>query len=68
MLKSIDETGRDESMHNYDPKLLRKLAATYRARATTEPDRARVFLEIARDMEMHARRIEANGTAADQVK
>ena len=68
MLKSIDETGRDELMHNYDPKLLRKLAATYRARATTEPDRARVFLEIARDMEIHARRIEANRTAANQVQ
>ena len=48
-------------MHNHDPKLLRKLAATYRARAVTEPDRARVFLEIADDMESHARRIEANG-------
>ena len=45
-------------MHTYDPKLLRKLAATYRARATTEPHKARVFLEIANDMEAHARRIE----------
>lgn len=68
MLRSIDGTGRDESMHNYDPKLLRKLAATYRARASTEPARARVFLEIARDMEMHARRIEANKAAADKVQ
>ena len=48
-------------MHNYDPKLLRKLAATYRARATTEPERSRVFREIADDMESHARRIEGHG-------
>ena len=47
-------------MHTYDPKLLRRLAATYRARATTEPDKARVFLEIARDMESHADRIEGD--------
>lgn len=46
-------------MHNYDPEMLRKLAATYRGRAITEPDKARVFLEIASDMESHARRIEA---------
>ena len=45
-------------MHTYDPKLLRKLAATYRARAATETDKARVFLEIARDMEAHAELIE----------
>lgn len=48
-------------MQNYDPKLLRKLAATYRDRATTEPDKARVFLEIASDMEAHARLIEGKG-------
>ena len=31
-------------MHKHDPKMLRKLAATYRARAVTEPERARVLL------------------------
>ena len=46
-------------MHNHDPKVPRKLAATYRARAITEPKRSRVFLEIADDMESHASRIEA---------
>ena len=46
-------------MKKFDPKLLRKLAETYRARAITEPDQAHVFLEIARDMETHARLIEA---------
>ena len=50
-------------MHNHDPKLLRKLAATYRARAITEPDRARLFLEIADDMESHADRIEGKSPA-----
>lgn len=45
-------------MHNHDPKILRKLATTYRARATTEPERASVFLEIAKDMEKHAGLIE----------
>ena len=51
-------------MYSYDPKLLRKLAATYRNRAAVEPDRARTFLEIADDMEAHARLIEANTNAA----
>lgn len=51
-------------MYNYDPKLLRKLAATYRMRATTEPDNARIFLEIADDMESHARSIQANRNAS----
>jgi hypothetical protein len=45
-------------MHNHDPKMLRKLAATYRPRAITEPGRANVFLEIAKDMEKHAGLIE----------
>jgi hypothetical protein len=54
------------SMHRYDPKLLRKLAATYRARAISEPERSRVFLEIADDMESHARRIE-NSPASPQT-
>ena len=49
-------------MHTYDPKLLRKLAATYRERAVSEPEKALIFLEIADDMESHARRIE--GTPA----
>ena len=53
-------------MHNHDPKLLRKLAATYRARAITEPDRARVFLEIADDMETHADRMEGRSPANDR--
>ena len=47
-------------MDKFDPKLLRRLAATYRRRATEEPDKQRVFLEIARDMETHAGQIEAN--------
>ena len=46
-------------MHRFDPKLLRKLAATYRARAITEPERRGLFLEIAADMESHATQIEA---------
>lgn len=53
-------------MHNHDPKLLRKLAATYRARAITEPGRARVFLEIADDMESHADRMEGKSPANDR--
>lgn len=48
-------------MHSHNPKVLRKLAATYRARATTEPDKARTFLEIADDMEAHAQWIEEHG-------
>jgi hypothetical protein len=48
------------AMHTYDPKVLRRLAATYRKRATTEPDKANLFLEIARDMEFHADRIEGD--------
>ena len=51
-------------MQTYDPKLLRKLAATYRARAQSEPDKARVFIEIAKDMEAHASRIEADRTTS----
>ena len=45
-------------MDKFDPKLLRKLAATYRRRATEEPDKKRVFIEIAHDMETHADLIE----------
>ena len=47
-------------MDKHDPKLLRKLAATYRARANTEQDKAPLFLEIAADMERHAHLIEAD--------
>lgn len=47
-------------MDKFDPKLLRKLAATYRRRASEEPDKKRVFLEIARDMETHAGQLEAS--------
>lgn len=53
-------------MHRYDPKLLRKLAATYRARAITEPDRSRVFLEIAKDMESHAMIIEGHARKTER--
>ena len=49
-------------MHNHDPKVLRKLAATYRARAITEPEWSHVFLEIAKDMEKHAGLIEGQTT------
>jgi hypothetical protein len=55
-------------VHTYDPKLLRKLAATYRARATTEPERAPIFLEIAGDMEAHAHRIEGQQAEALTVQ
>lgn len=41
-------------MQDYDPKLLRKLAANYRARAQTEPEMASTFREIARGMEARA--------------
>ena len=41
-------------MHTFDPAILRKLAARYRERAATEPSKAELFLEIARDMETHA--------------
>ena len=50
-------------MERFDPQLLRKLAATYRARADSEPKKAALFREIADDMESHARRIE-NGRDA----
>ncbi len=53
-------------MHTHDPQLLRKLAATYRARAITEPDRERVFLEIAADMESDADRMEGQRPANDR--
>ena len=55
-------------MHRYDPKLLRKLAATYRARAMTEPDRAAFFLEVAKDMELHAGQMEAGAKDAARPK
>lgn len=42
-------------MRTFDPAMLRRLASKYRERAKTEPDRASLFLEIARDMETHAR-------------
>jgi hypothetical protein len=41
-------------MQTFDPKMLRRLAARYRERAESEPEMARVFTEIARDMEAHA--------------
>ena len=41
-------------MQHFDPAMLRRLAAKYRQRAQTEPDKKRLFLEIARDMEAHA--------------
>lgn len=55
-------------MHNYDPKLLRRLAATYRARAETEPDMAHTFRQIAHDMEGHALRLEESGIIAFPVR
>lgn len=45
-------------MHKFDPVVLRRLAARYRERATTEPEKAELFLEIAADMEAHAERTE----------
>lgn len=42
----------------FDPKLLRKLAANYRRRAKSEPSKARLFLEIAVEMEAEAARLE----------
>ena len=41
-------------MHTFDSEILRKLATRYRERAVTEPSKAELFLEIARDMETHA--------------
>jgi hypothetical protein len=41
-------------MQTFDPKMLRRLAPRYRERADSEPEKARVFTEIARDMEAHA--------------
>lgn len=46
-------------MHTHSPTMLRKMAATYRARAITEPEQAITFLAIAEDMESHADQIEA---------
>ena len=43
-------------MERFDPAMLRKLAARYRERALSEPDKAELFAEIARDMEAHAER------------
>ena len=54
-------------MHRYDPKVLRRLAATYRARAATEPQKASLFLEIADDMESHALQIEGGGKAGPKA-
>jgi len=45
-------------MKDFDPILLRRLAARYRERAKSEPESSAVFQEIARDMEAHARRAE----------
>ncbi len=47
-------------MHEFDPALLRRLAVRYRARAQTEPGKAILFCEIARDMEARAVEVEAN--------
>ncbi|HEU4651730.1 MAG TPA: hypothetical protein VFS49_09980 [Croceibacterium sp.] len=45
-------------MKDFDPAMLRRLAARYRERAETEPDMADTFRKIAADMEAHARRTE----------
>ena len=45
-------------MKDFDPAMLRKLAARYRERAVSEPHMARTFNEIANDMESHARLLE----------
>ena len=47
-------------MHDFDPAVLRRLAARYRERALSEPEMAELFHEIADDMEAHARREEPN--------
>lgn len=41
-------------MQEFDPALLRKLAARYRRRAEAEPESAELFLEIAKKMEADA--------------
>ena len=45
-------------MQDFDPAMLRKLAARYKERARDEPGMADLFTEIANDMEAHARRSE----------
>jgi hypothetical protein len=52
-------------MQEFDPALLRRLAARYRERANEEPIRASLFREVADDMEAHARRIEQAGGPGD---
>jgi hypothetical protein len=45
-------------MNTFEPAILRRLAARYRERAVTEPDKAEVFVQIAKDMEAHAAQAE----------
>lgn len=53
-----DKIGSEgESMYDFDPVVLRRLAARYRERAKSEPDKAKLFAEIANDMEAHAERV-----------
>lgn len=54
---------KEQAMQQHDPKFLRSLAASYRARTKTEPYQANVFLEIADDMERHAFLIESQEKA-----
>jgi hypothetical protein len=42
-------------MEQFDPAILRRLAARYRQRAKTEPGKAELFEGIAADMEAYAR-------------
>ena len=46
-------------MTQIDPKVLRKLAADYRERASAEPQKARAFLDIAKGLEADAARLES---------
>ena len=43
---------------DFDPKLLRRLAADYRRRAGTDRKQASMFLEIAAEMEAQAQNLE----------
>jgi hypothetical protein len=52
------ESGRlqgGDSMEQFDPAILRRLAARYRQRAKTEPGKAELFEGIPADMEAYAR-------------
>lgn len=51
---AITHPGQGRVVQQFDPAILRQLAARYRERAKAEPEQAELFESIAADMEAHA--------------